>query len=93
MIVLPSSRASLSRIFISATALVESSPLVGSSSNRIEGSVSNSLPILTRFFSPPEIWKIGVSWHLVSRSCLMILSTSPVFLDLGHFEGRRKSAV
>mmetsp|Transcript_25402 Transcript_25402/g.45873 ORF Transcript_25402/g.45873 Transcript_25402/m.45873 type:complete len:97 (+) Transcript_25402:1592-1882(+) len=93
MMVLPSSRANEWRICINATADVLSNPLVGSSSKMMVGSVNNSLPILTRFFSPPEIMNIGVSAHFWSRNCLIIRSTSATFRLLSQVDGSRKKAV
>lgn len=53
-------------------AVVESNPEVGSSRNRREGLIIISLPMQTRFLSPPEIPltkepPIIVSWHLSTR--------------------------
>mmetsp|Transcript_14904 Transcript_14904/g.32438 ORF Transcript_14904/g.32438 Transcript_14904/m.32438 type:complete len:81 (+) Transcript_14904:471-713(+) len=78
---------------IKATALVESRPLVGSSKRMIEGSVKSSEPMLTRFFSPPDTIKIGVSAHLERRKSLMIRSTSAILRSLGHDDGSRRKAV
>mmetsp|Transcript_33937 Transcript_33937/g.101267 ORF Transcript_33937/g.101267 Transcript_33937/m.101267 type:complete len:140 (-) Transcript_33937:860-1279(-) len=93
MMVLPARLARRSRMRMSATAEVESRPEVGSSSSTMDGSVRSSEPMLTRFFSPPETMKIGVSAHLASRSCLMIRSTSANFLGLVHDDGSRRKAV
>ena len=40
---------------ITDMAVDASSPVVGSSKNRIPGAMINSIPILVRFFSPPEM--------------------------------------
>mmetsp|Transcript_6352 Transcript_6352/g.12715 ORF Transcript_6352/g.12715 Transcript_6352/m.12715 type:complete len:100 (-) Transcript_6352:1745-2044(-) len=39
---------------MTCNALEESNPLVGSSKKRIEGRDMSSMPMLTRFFSPPD---------------------------------------
>ena len=53
MIVLPLYERSL-RSYITAVAVNESSPVVGSSKNIRFGSVTSSIPIEVRFLSPPE---------------------------------------
>ena len=93
IIVLPSSLANLNNIFINVTADVLSSPLVGSSNNIIAGSVSNSLPIFTRFFSPPLILLMGVSAHLLNRNRRMVRFTSLILRWRSHFGGSRNNAV
>jgi len=40
---------------ITDTAVVASNPVVGSSRNTIPGEMINSIPILVRFFWPPDI--------------------------------------
>ena len=62
-------RPSLARAFNVDTrelAVVESSPLVGSSRIIILGLVKSSEPIFKRFFSPPLIKEIGVFSHFCS---------------------------
>ena len=54
MIVIPNSFI-FSKHSITCNALKESSPVVGSSKNNRLGLLINSIPILTLFFSPPEI--------------------------------------
>mmetsp|Transcript_9986 Transcript_9986/g.14396 ORF Transcript_9986/g.14396 Transcript_9986/m.14396 type:complete len:94 (+) Transcript_9986:2912-3193(+) len=93
MIVLPSLTAKLSNILISAWAVVLSSPDVGSSRRTMMGSVSSSVPMLTRFRSPPERRKMGVSAQEVRRSTLIMRSTSSILRNLVHSDGRRRKAV
>ena len=66
------------------TADVLSSPDVGSSRSTIAGSVSGSLPMVTLFFSPPDIMFIGVSAHLDNRSRRIVRSTLSTFLPSAH---------
>ena len=40
---------------ITETAVAASSPVVGSSRNMISGEIINSIPMLVRFFCPPDI--------------------------------------
>ena len=42
-------------------AVAASNPVVGSSRNRISGLVTNSIPILVRFLSPPDTPRIKSS--------------------------------
>mmetsp|Transcript_21035 Transcript_21035/g.49705 ORF Transcript_21035/g.49705 Transcript_21035/m.49705 type:complete len:100 (+) Transcript_21035:2500-2799(+) len=93
MIVLLCSRARECRICIRATAEVESKPEVGSSNRTMDGSVRSSLPILTRFFSPPDTMKMAVSAHFSRRSCWMMRLTSANLRSLGQSEGKRRKAV
>jgi hypothetical protein len=90
--VLPES-ARVRSTFIRATAEVESSPEVGSSSRSTRGSVSSSVPMLVRFFSPPEMSMMGVFAHFCSRSWLMVSSTRATFAFSGSESGSRSSAV
>ena len=53
--------ASLFKKVIKFNAVVESSPVVGSSKNIIEGFVSSYKPIEVLFFYPPEIPRILLS--------------------------------
>mmetsp|Transcript_27897 Transcript_27897/g.32162 ORF Transcript_27897/g.32162 Transcript_27897/m.32162 type:complete len:97 (-) Transcript_27897:559-849(-) len=93
IIVFLESRASPLSICMSATALVESNPLVGSSNKIAFGSVRSSVPMLTRFRSPPDIIIMGVSAQLSRRSWTKILSTSACFSTLEYDGGRRSNAV
>lgn len=75
MTVLPA-LATLFRNFITCKAVVESSPVVGSSKKRIEGLIKSSIPIETLFFYPPDnplirAFPTKVSAHLVSPRALI----------------------
>ena len=50
-----SSLQSARKVLVRLLAEVLSNPLVGSSNNKIDGLVSSSVPMLQRFFSPPDI--------------------------------------
>eukprot|EP00983_Pelagomonas_calceolata_P046106 1140006-Pelagomonas_calceolata.AAC.5 len=64
---MPPSLASLARISTTRAALVESRPVVGSSSSSSPGAHSSSIAMLTRRFSPPDKEKSGRgNWRLTS---------------------------
>lgn len=71
----PSAATDLS-VRIRAAAVVESRPEVGSSSSRMDGSVSISVAMLTRFFSPPLQSESAVFRHLSSPSVSMVELTA-----------------
>ena len=43
---------------MTALAVLASSPVVGSSRNKTDGEIINSIPIFVRFLSPPEMPRI-----------------------------------
>lgn len=84
------SPASSRSVLTSEFAAVESSPEVGSSRSRMLGLVSSSVPMLQRFFSPPEIIRIFVSAHFSMRSVLITCSTTSRLVSLDRVSGRRR---
>mmetsp|Transcript_9636 Transcript_9636/g.23621 ORF Transcript_9636/g.23621 Transcript_9636/m.23621 type:complete len:102 (-) Transcript_9636:462-767(-) len=62
------------------TAEAESRPEVGSSRRMMDGFVNSSVPMFTRFFSPPEHIMMGLSATFASCRSRRISSTSEVIL-------------
>lgn len=97
MTVLPLLERSMT-VFMILSAVFASSPLVGSSRNKMEGFVIISTPILTRLRSPPEIplttpgTPIFVFAHLDKPSSSMVASTRRSFSRRDSACGKRNMA-
>lgn len=66
------------------TAVDASSPVVGSSRNKTDGDIINSIPILVRLRSPPEIPRMN-SFPTCDRQINDTLSKSKSFLLVTFF--------